>query len=95
MSLNEIKNEHERLAILIALDALGYKENDSTIQDVCAKYGNDMSRDRIKTQLAWLQEQGAVNTETVGNYTIATLTSRGQDIAKGRAFVPGIKRPSA
>ncbi|WP_432460812.1 VpaChn25_0724 family phage protein [Agarivorans sp. QJM3NY_25] len=96
MAIHEVLNEHERIAILKALAAMaGYSSNDSIIQSVCSEFGNDMSRDKVKVQLAWLAEQGAVTNQKVGAYTIATLTARGQDIAIGRAFVPGIKRPSA
>lgn len=96
MSMQEVMNEHERLAILLALAAMpGYSTNDSIVQEVCARYGNDMSRDKVKTQLSWLQEQGCVTTEPVGRYVKASLTERGQDVAEGRARIPGIKRPGA
>ncbi len=95
MALQEIQNQHFRLSILRALDALGYKSNDSIIQDACAAFHNHMSRDQVRTNLGWLKEQGLVTTEKVMDVINATLTSRGQDVARGLSIVDGVKRPSA
>ena len=96
MPMNDVLNEHERIAILRTLNAMsGYSTNDSIIQESCTQFGIDMSRDRVKSQLAWLEEQGAVSTNPVGNYVVAELTARGQDVAEGRARMPGVKRPGA
>jgi hypothetical protein len=49
----------------------------------------------VKTELHWLAEQAADTLNDVGPVLVASLTERGQDIAAGRARVPGIKRPGA
>ncbi|MNY08793.1 hypothetical protein D3C86_1416660 [compost metagenome] len=54
-----------------------------------------MTRDRVKTLLAWLEEQGLVRIERLAQVQVAHLTGRGQDVAEGRATVPGIKKPRA
>ncbi len=96
MSMQQIIAENNRLSLLVALCAMGsYSANDSMLQTVCEQYGNTMSRDQIKTELAWLAEQGLVTCESVGNYVKATLTARGQDVAEGRATAPGVKRKGA
>jgi hypothetical protein len=95
MPLQEIQNEHARLSILRALDALNYSSNDSMIKDSCHDFGNTMSSDQVRTQLGWLAEQSLVTIKRKGNYMIATLTSRGQDVAQGTSFVDGVKRPRA
>jgi hypothetical protein len=95
MALQNIQNQHHRLSILRALEALGYKSNDSMIQDSCEAFHNIMSRDQVRTNLGWLAEQGLVSIEKVGDIMNATLLSRGQDVAQGRSFVDGVKRPSA
>ena len=95
MALNHIQNEHFRISILRALEALNYTSNDSIIKDSCAQFGNKMSSDQVKTQLGWLAEQGLVTVNKVGSTMVAELTSRGQDVAQGRSFVDGVKRPSA
>lgn len=95
MPLQEIQNEHARLSILRALDALNYSSNDSIIKDACESFGNTMSNDQVRTQLGWLAEQSLVTVKRKDSYMIATLTSRGQDVAQGISFVHGVKRPRA
>lgn len=96
MSLIEIKNEHQRRSILAALSAMvGFGANHSMVRDTCASFGVEMSNDAIKTQLYWLEEQGLISIKPQGNYLIAELKARGQDVVDGLVFVPGIKRPSA
>ena len=96
MALKNIQNEHQRAAILKVLNVMnGYKSNNSMIRDGCEAFNNRMSNDEVKTQLSWLAEQGLISINHVGDYINAELTERGQDVAEGRATVPGIKRPSA
>lgn len=96
MSLIEIKNEHQRRSILTALAAMvGFGANHSMVRDACASFGVEMSNDTVKTQLHWLEEQGLISIKHQGNYLIAELKARGQDVVDGLANVPGIKRPRA
>ncbi|BDA59735.1 VpaChn25_0724 family phage protein [Shewanella xiamenensis] len=101
MAMQQIINEHQRLVVLRLLTEAGaFALNESILQDGLIAYGLDISRDSLKVQLAWLAEQGLIKTELVGNplqkqLTTATLTGRGQDVAAGRATVPGVKRPRA
>lgn len=95
MALEHIQAEHARLSILRALEALRYQSNDSIIKDSCSEFGNQMSSDQVRSQLCWLEEQGLVTIDRKGNYLIATLTSRGQDVASGLSLVDGVKRPRA
>ncbi len=96
MALIDITNEHQRRSILTALSAMvGFGANHSMIRDTCASFGVEMSNDTVKTQLYWLGEQGLVSVKQQGNYVIAELKSRGQDVVDGLTFVPGIKRARA
>ena len=96
MSLQQIVSENNRRSLLTALNAMGsYSANDSMLQTVCEQYGNTMSRDQVKGELAWLAEQGLIETKPAGDYVVATLTSRGQDVAEGRSAAPGVKRKGA
>jgi hypothetical protein len=95
MALKAIQDAHARRSILLALEALNFTSNDSVIKDSCDLFGNHMSSDQVRTQLCWLDEQGLVSVERKNSYMIATLTSSGQDVANGRSFVEGVKRPSA
>jgi hypothetical protein len=56
-------------------------------------YGHTASLDQVRTDLAWLAEQGLVSSRTTADVTIATLTARGVDVATGRAVQPGVKKP--
>ena len=56
-------------------------------------FGHRLSRDKVRTQLSWLQEQGLVTLVDRAGCQIATLTTRGLDVATGNTTVPGVKRP--
>ncbi|MFN3881921.1 MAG: ArsR family transcriptional regulator [Nitrincola lacisaponensis] len=96
MAYQDELEQHQRLCILRTLnDQTGYRANESFIWNVLDRYGLTCSRDALRTQLAWLAEQRLVTTELLGSTTIASITQRGQDVAKGLATNPGVKRPSA
>lgn len=96
MSLKDVIASDQRLVILRALADQSYALNDSVLQTVLDEFGHKLSRDALRTELAWLAEQQLVTLETVGGrITVATLTERGADVAAGRSKVPGVRRPSA
>jgi hypothetical protein len=83
-----------RLVILRALQQdLGYSHNESIIHAIVEKFGHHCSRDMIRTQLSWLQEQCLVSLNDIAGIYVATITQRGADVATGCATVPGVKRP--
>lgn len=95
MSFADVLAEHTRLAILRLLEqAPGYAANDSILLSGLEAVGLRCTRDQVKVHVAWLGEQGLVTSETVSHLVVATLTTRGLDVASGRATVPGVKRPS-
>lgn len=94
MSFDELLIQDQRLVILRALRSdLGYSHNESIIHSILERFGHKVSRDKVKSHLAWLQEQGLVTLEEVCGYYVATITQRGVDVADGAAVVPGVKRP--
>ena len=97
MAMQDIMAEHQRLSILISLvQVSGYQLNESIIRDTLDVYGLDISRDGLRTQLSWLEEQGLITIEKINNRVwVATITGRGEDVANGVAIVPGVKRPRA
>ena len=85
-----------RLVLLrFLVEMTAYRANSSVLTMALDSYGHTLSRDQVKTELHWLAEQGALTLQDVGPVMVATLSERGQDIAAGRARVPGIKRPGA
>lgn len=93
---SEFIRQDVRLVILrLLVEMTAYRANSSVLTMALDSYGHTLSRDQVKTELQWLAEQGALTLEDVGPVVVATLCERGQDIAAGRARVPGIKRPGA
>ncbi|ADU99817.1 hypothetical protein [Alicycliphilus denitrificans] len=88
--------EDRRLVILRVLAELpAYRTNSFLLHTLLAKWGHEPSTDQVKGDLAWLREQQLVTVDDVEGVYIATLTTRGADVAAGRAMVPGVKRPGA
>lgn len=95
MSYAQKVREHVRVTILRLLEEdPNYTMNDSMITDMMPEYGFSQSRDQVRTELAWLREQGLVSYDNDAGIIIATLTERGADAALGRTTVPGVKRPA-
>ena len=87
---------HLRLTILrlLAYQGGGYAANESVLSDGVNAMGFRVGRDRVKTAIAWLAEQGLVAVEEVEHMSVAILSQRGLDAAEGRIVVPGVKRPA-
>lgn len=95
MSYQDELNKDQRLVILRSLDEMaGHSGNDSMLHTVLNSYGHVVSRDKIKTEVRWLQEQGLITVKDLSGVLVCTLTARGQDVAHARATVDGVKRPS-
>lgn len=95
MNYEQKIQEHLRITLLRLLNEdPDYTLNESLLTDLTEDYGFTPSRDKVRTELAWLKEQGLVTLDTGSNLTIAILTERGSDVARGRVTVPGVKRPS-
>ena len=91
-----IIREDMRLVILRLLAEMpAYRSNSSVLLAGLENFGHAPTRDTVKTEVQWLAEQDLVTVENVGPVVVATLTERGGDVAKGRAVVPGVKRPGA
>lgn len=92
--LAKLFSEDRRLAILRILEGSAeYRANMYLIQRMLAELGHSVSLDALKTDLAWLAEQGLVELATVGGVEIPQILARGLDVASGRAIVPGVARP--
>ena len=86
--------EDQRLIVLQLLDqAEGYDLNINILASALAEFGHRPSLDKLRSELAWLEEQGLIDTRNVGSVVVAQATARGLDVAHGRARVPGVKRP--
>lgn len=94
MKYDAVVIEHLRITLLRLLEEQpGRVLNESILGDLSERYGFAPSRDRLRTELRWLEEQGLVSLTGEG-CLVATLTERGEDVARCRVEVPGVKRPS-
>lgn len=93
---SEHYNEELRLCLLKAVDEdPGKSVNDSLLHRVVGDYGFNCTRDHLRTQLLWLQNQGsAVSLREVGTAVIAQLAQAGEDHLQRRALIVGVKPPS-
>lgn len=84
-----------RLVLLRTLnETAGYSCNESILHSILGKFGHNISRDRVRTELVWLGEQALLSLEDVAGIYVATISQRGSDVASGSASVPGVKRPN-
>jgi hypothetical protein len=88
--------EHVRLtALRVLAEAPAYRANDSVLAQAIDAMGLPCTRDQLRGQLAWLEEQGLVRLDhPTPTLTVAIATERGCDVAHGRAIQPGVQRPS-
>lgn len=95
MSFAELANEHARLAMLQLLQAdADYSINENVLQHALQSIGHSLSADALRTQAAWLAEQGLLVTRLVGaDLQVHQVSRRGEDVALGRVTVPGVARP--
>ncbi len=92
----QLQAESRRCAILRFLaDSQGFEMNTSVMQDALDAYGHPVSRDQVEADAAWLEEMGLAEVEDLGAVKVIHLTGRGEDVARGRVTVPGVKRPRA
>ncbi len=94
MSFDEHLTKDQRLVILRTLnEQVRYCANESMLQDALCLLGHSASREKTKTEMHYLAEQGLVTlTEPLG-VLVATATCRGLDVAQGLAIHHGVKRP--
>lgn len=97
-NFSERVREDRRLVLLRLLsEQPGYRANSSNLHTGLYALGVPGNRDDVITDLAWLRDQGLIKLDDVpevpGLY-VATITSRGDDVARGEAHVPGVNRPS-
>jgi Fe2+ or Zn2+ uptake regulation protein len=87
---------HARLAILRALtETATHTVNDSILAMLMEQLGLPVTRDQLRGQLGWLEEQGLIRlARPTDSLVVATLRERGADVAVGRAHVDGVQRPS-
>jgi DNA-binding transcriptional ArsR family regulator len=94
MSYRDILAADRRLRILRLLaETDGYSSSDPPLVQALPGLGHRVSHDLVLADISWLQEQGLITTSDLGELVVSTLTTRGLDVAEGRAGHPGVARP--
>jgi len=94
MSYAEIGERERRLDLLRLLEeAPEYTSSQWVLYQALADGPTKASSDQVAADLAWLEEQRLVALRKVGDLTMATIITRGIDVAQGRARCPGVARP--
>lgn len=94
MTPSDIETADLRLVMLRSLDqSSGRAANDRLLRTQVEQWGHVVAHDRLRTELAWLEEQRLVALREIGGVVVATITLRGLDVVAGRAVVPGVRRP--
>ncbi len=90
----------QRLMLLQALEAAaGYSLPERALGRFLGSMAAPLSADGLRTQLAWLEEQGLLSISKVQPLPdaapewTARIASRGLDVVAGLARVPGVARP--
>ncbi|MCE9890728.1 ArsR family transcriptional regulator [Kluyvera intermedia] len=91
--MRDLLDQDQRLVLLRSLLDCGDSANESILQTCLQTYGHKVSRDSVRTQLAWLKEQGLVSLSDVSGCYVAEITGRGDEVASGLITVPGVKKP--
>lgn len=95
MSLIEIENTEYRRDIINLLEQdSDYAMSELILKKALQAIGNPIAKDRLRSQLQWLKEQGLVTVKTIDDTDLQTakLTALGEDVANSRTTVPGIAR---
>lgn len=89
----EALRQDRRLALLqTLLSAPDYTAHGHLLRTALEGYGHRVSFDAVRGDLAWLAEQGLLLLANADQIPVATLTVRGEDVARGRTQVPGVAR---
>ena len=96
--MQDIQHSYNRRAILSALvyDS-DYRLSLDMLDLILEAAGQTITRDRLENEVLWLEEQGLVTRlYPAPGLTVAALTDRGLEIARGKARAHGIRdlRPS-
>jgi Fe2+ or Zn2+ uptake regulation protein len=95
MSFRERVTEAQRLALLQLLASTpGHPAADTLLAQALPDMGLAATLDQVRTQIAWLADQGLVEVEEVGGITLARVLAAGADTANGLRSVPGVARPA-
>lgn len=78
----------------LILDTGNFGLSSDSLQDAFDLLGRPAALDQIRKDMLWLEQAMLVTTESLeATVIVAKLTSKGEDVAKGRISYPGVQRP--
>lgn len=87
--------EDARLRLLLLLHAAPANTSDQErLRRQLADGGAVLTRDAVRTELAWLDGVGAVFNRDSGGVFIPSLTEDGAEHVQGARIIPGVRRPT-
>ena len=94
-SIRQLERADARRAILQALaQDKGYSANHMIlIMYVDRTAAITLDEDDVKKHLSWLEDRGAVTTESVPPFVLSKLTNYGLSLANGHSTLDGVSRP--
>ncbi len=93
-TLHERLTEDHRLVVVRVLAEMpASRSNSSVLASALHAWGHAVTRDYLRSQLRWLEEQGLLTVEDMEGVLVVTLNERGHDVATGVARIDGISRP--
>jgi hypothetical protein len=93
VNFSELRTADMRLVMLRSMAEDGNSLNESMLQSVLELFGHTVSRDRVRTEMRWLEDQDLIHIDSVAGVLVGRLTGRGADVAAGRCRLDGIKCP--
>lgn len=93
MMFADLVTKDIRLVMLRSMAEEGNALNESMLQSILEVFGHNIGRDRVRTEMRWLEEQNLIQIDKVANVLVGKLTGRGMDVATGRSRIDGVKAP--
>ena len=81
-----------RRAILDLLYDIGGEQNDDVLALLLGRLGHRVARRDIRSQLAWLADEGLISLEEVGPFQVVRILADGRDCAEGKLNIDGVSR---
>lgn len=89
-----IERENLRLLLLLQLNqSPAYTADQETLRRKLGESGNVATRDQVRTELAWLDNVGAVALRETGGVFIGILGEEGLEHIQGARTIPGVRKP--
>ena len=86
----QIMREMMRFVMLRLVNGASRNTNSSILSMQLNGAGYSNTRDQVKSEIRWLEQQGLLDVEEVDSVLIVSITERGEDVANGLSKVDGI-----